>query len=213
MKLKILNLVLLIGIIVNIVLNLLVTRDFKQPNLMFFPEMVFSIPYDSFADNPNFSDGKTLQQPVAGTIARDHLPLHYAANDTDGVRAGLELINPYTSDDRDVKLRGAYLYKDFCLPCHGPTGRGDGIIATRGYPPPPDLALENSLKMKDGQMYHILTYGKGNMPDYRVQVDRDDRWKVILHVRELQKKAIVEAELAAVKDEVEQLEPAKETVE
>jgi len=213
MKLKWINFVLLAGIGVGIALNLLVSRDFKQPNLMFFPEMVFSIPYNSFAKNPNFADGKTLQQPPAGSIARDYMPLHYAANDTDGIRAGLELTNPYSNEDKDAKLRGAYIYKDFCLPCHGPTGAVHGLISKRGYPPPPDLSLENGLKMKDGQMFHVLTYGKGNMPDYRAQVASDDRWKVILHVRELQEKALAEAELALKQAEIDQSETEEETGE
>jgi mono/diheme cytochrome c family protein len=41
--------------------------------------------------------------------------------------------------------------------------------------------------MKDGQMFHVLTYGQGNMPSFAAQLSREDRWNVILHVRMLQK--------------------------
>ena len=37
-------------------------------------------------------------------------------------------------------------------------------------------------------MFHVLSYGQGNMAPYASQVDRDDRWKAILHVRALQEK-------------------------
>jgi hypothetical protein len=35
-------------------------------------------------------------------------------------------------------------------------------------------------------MFHIITYGKGNMPPHAAQISREDRWKVILHIRSLQ---------------------------
>jgi len=40
--------------------------------------------------------------------------------------------------------------------------------------------------MKDGQMFHVLTYGQGNMPSLAAQLSVDDRWSVILHMRMLQ---------------------------
>lgn len=43
--------------------------------------------------------------------------------------------------------------------------------------------------MKDGQLFHILTYGQGNMPSYATQLSREDRWRVIVHVRSLQQTA------------------------
>jgi hypothetical protein len=43
-----------------------------------------------------------------------------------------------------------------------------------------------SKDMKDGQLFHILTYGQGNMPSYAAQLSQDDRWRVIVHVRSLQ---------------------------
>ena len=43
--------------------------------------------------------------------------------------------------------------------------------------------------MKDGQLFHILTYGQNNMPSYASQLSRDDRWNAILYVRTLQRAA------------------------
>ena len=58
-----------------------------------------------------------------------------------------------------------------------------GPVAQRGYPPPPSLLAEHAQKMKDGQLFHILTYGQNNMPSYASQLSRDDRWNVVLYVR------------------------------
>jgi mono/diheme cytochrome c family protein len=40
--------------------------------------------------------------------------------------------------------------------------------------------------MKDGQLFHVLTYGQNNMPSYASQLSRDDRWNAILYVRTMQ---------------------------
>jgi len=42
--------------------------------------------------------------------------------------------------------------------------------------------------MKDGQMFHIITYGFKNMPAYASQINREDRWHSINYVRKLQEK-------------------------
>jgi len=40
--------------------------------------------------------------------------------------------------------------------------------------------------MREGQMYHVISLGQGNMASYASQVTRDDRWRAILHIRRLQ---------------------------
>ncbi len=45
---------------------------------------------------------------------------------------------------------------------------------------------DRAVQMKDGQMFHILTYGQANMPSFAAQLSEDDRWNAILHVRTLQ---------------------------
>lgn len=68
--------------------------DTSKPNYEILPGMLYSIPYDAFAGNPNFPDGKTLQPPVRGTIARGQLPLNFEATPEDALRAGDELQGP-----------------------------------------------------------------------------------------------------------------------
>ena len=46
--------------------------------------------------------------------------------------------------------------------------------------------LSTHMKMKDGQLFHVLTYGQNNMPFYASQLSREDRWNVILYVRTMQ---------------------------
>jgi mono/diheme cytochrome c family protein len=181
-----LNSVLLLLFAASLALHWVVRRDPTLPNREFIPEMAHTARYNAFSPNGNFRDGKTLQAPESGTIPRDYLPLHYRANHEDALRAGEELANPLSSADARAIERGTAVFANFCQPCHGASGRGDGPVALRGFPAPPSLLAERAVKMKDGQVFHILTYGQKNMPSYASQLSREDRWKVILFVRSLQ---------------------------
>ncbi|MFN8061315.1 MAG: c-type cytochrome [Vicinamibacterales bacterium] len=159
------------------------------PNVEFLPNMVRSLAAEAFAASDVLPGGQTLQTPPAGTIARGMAPLHYAATPEDAARAGAELSNPFHAEDPGALARGAAVFGNFCVVCHGPGGLGNGPITLRGFPPPVSLLADNALKIRDGQMFHILTFGQKNMPSYAAQITREDRWKAILYVRSLQQQA------------------------
>jgi len=184
-----LNFLLLLAFLGSLGLHLATNRDLTQRNFEFMPEMVRSPAYDTYAPNPNFEYGTTLQAFEPGTIPRGRLPLHYDSSDADAIRAGEELHDTFSATDPDALARGAFVYKNYCQACHGPGGKGDGPVPQRGIPPPASLLGENAIEMKDGRMFHVLTHGWRNMPAAATQLSRDDRWRVILHVRSLQKQA------------------------
>jgi len=195
-----LNRMLLVAIAVLVLFAWFLKRDVSLPNYVFMPEMVDSIPYDSFAVNPNYVDRKTMQIPVEGTVARGATLFDYEATEEDALRAASELSSPWNEGEIDAELllaakaRGQKVYSTFCLPCHGAVGNGDGPVAMRGFPPPPSLSAEKTLKMSDGQVFHVLTFGQKNMPGYAAQISTEDRWKAILHVRSLQEATVRKAE-------------------
>lgn len=179
-------------------------------NFELLPEMVDSVPYDAFAPNPAFADGKTLQAPPEGTISRGLLPLHLGPGPDEAVRAGRELANPLArpavlrpdagplppplaarEDEERIAFeralaKGEAAYATYCALCHGPQGAGDGPVAKRGFPAPPSLLAANARAMADGRIFHLITHGGENMPSYAVQIPREERWQAILYVRELQ---------------------------
>ncbi|MDP6610276.1 MAG: cytochrome c [Vicinamibacterales bacterium] len=169
--------------------NSSIGRDQTLPNFEFLPEMVRSVPAEAFSESAVFGDGVTMRPPVAGTIPRGWMPLHYEATEEDALRAGVELVNPFSPDDAAALARGARVYAAWCQVCHGGGGLGDGPVTRRGVPPPPSLLAEHALEMPDGQMFHVSTYGQNNMAAYAAQVSREDRWKAILHIRSLQEQA------------------------
>jgi mono/diheme cytochrome c family protein len=183
-----LNLFLAILLAAILVLCWSTGRDVTQPNYESIIEgqMKHSPAYESFAPNPNFADGLTLRIPPAGTIARGQMPLAYQPTPEDAVRAGLELRNPFSEKDEPRQKRGTAVFTNYCQVCHGPMGWGDGPITQGGFPPPPSLIADRALRMPEGQMFHVLTYGQGRMPSVATQLSRDDRWCAILHVRQMQ---------------------------
>lgn len=160
-----------------------ISSDRGEPNSEFIPEMVHSIAYDAFAPNPNASDGKTLQSPPIGTIAIGFMP-EYPDGELTRENAGTVLKNPFIMDNTDLS-RGADVYATFCQTCHGLNGDGDGPVTKRGVPPPPSLKTDKVRKMKDGDIYYLISHGIGNMPPYRSQVKRNDRWLVTHFIRTL----------------------------
>jgi mono/diheme cytochrome c family protein len=183
------NVVLLLAIIASLALSwTLRGRQITRPNYDFVPEaqMAYPVAYGSYSPNPNFADGLTLRTPPSGTIPRGHLPLHYEPTLQDAIRAGQELHSPFPENDAHHRERGAFVFTNFCQVCHGPLGEGNGPVTQGGFPPPASLLAERAVKMKDGQMFHVLTYGQGNMPSFNVPLSQEDRWSAIMHVRMLQ---------------------------
>ncbi len=191
------NVLLLFVLLASVGMVMASRRDPAVTNYEFLPEMAHSPRYKAFSPNPNLAGGMNLQPPVQGAIPRGYLPLHYQATPEDSLRAGAELKNPFSYDDGRALDRGMFVYVNFCQTCHGPLGLGDGTVTQRGFPAPLSLIAPHAVEMKDGQMFHIVTYGQKNMASYAAQVSRDDRWKVILYVRSLQKQAVEAAKQAA----------------
>ena len=179
-----LNLFLLTVLVASIGANFGISDNPGRRNFEAMPEMVRTIAYKSFSANPNFGDGKTLQEPPEGTIARGAHPLHYGSAPDEAMRAGRELMAPPGSPA--AIDRGARLYQIYCQPCHGGAGKGDGAVAMRGFPAPPSLLADHAMQLADGQMFHIVTYGQKNMPAYAAQIPTEDRWRAIAYVRSLQ---------------------------
>lgn len=181
------NLTLLVVLGAVIGLAFALTPDRRIPNREFLPDMAHQPRFAATEPNPYFPDGKTLREPVAGTVSRGAIPLGYGATPEEAARAGEELSNPIRDADHPVAIkRGEVVFARYCVPCHGATGTGDGPVALRGFPPPASLLGDQALGMPDGRIFHILTFGQGNMPSYAAQIPSEDRWRVILFVRSLQ---------------------------
>jgi len=167
----------------------------REPNYEWLPwlnQMMFSRAAESQAKSPLrpdgkpvFANGRVMQNPPMGTIPRGFTPLHFTADDAG--RAEAAQMKSSLDPTPENLARGQAVFATFCTPCHGQMGAGDGPVSKRGMP---GFALDDPNgppgKMTDGEIFHIVTYGRGVMPSYASQIPAVDRWKVIQHVRFLQ---------------------------
>lgn len=82
--------------------------------------------------------------------------------------------------------RGRQRFTIDCVPCHGADGRGDGIIAERGFPAPPSYLEPRLLAAPSAHFYDVMTNGYGVMYSYADRVSRQDRWAIAAYIRALQ---------------------------
>ena len=163
-------------------------RDRNNPGWDYFPDMFYSIAYETYTENPNFSDSMTMRIPAEGTVPRDYIPFDYTIDPESRIKAGRDLVNPFTPTQENLE-RGKAVFTTFCIGCHGADGKGDGHLYTSGLYPlrPRDLVDEDAIKLRDGEIYHSITLGFGSMGAHGSQIRPDDRWKIILYIRKLQK--------------------------
>ena len=181
--LKGLTIGLAVALVVSIGLNIAVRRGaITSTPLEYFPDMARTVRYNAFESNPNFADGMTLRVPPPGTIQRGLLPTASLPDvDAEGTP-----VNPFSPADTAAIERGTVVYNTYCVPCHGAKGEGDGLVVQHGFPEPPSLTRARTKAMSDAALFSIITNGSGSMPYYSAQITREDRWKAILHVRQLQ---------------------------
>ncbi|MFH0757167.1 MAG: cytochrome c [Bacteroidota bacterium] len=151
----------------------------------YMPDMYYSNAYESYTANPNFPDSLTMRTPVEGTVPRDMVPFAWVKSDEDRIAAGEALVSPLDASEENL-ARGREVYNIFCLNCHGTAGDGQGYLyASKRYPYPPGNLVSNKVKVrKDGEIYHSITVGYGIMGAHGSMIRPEDRWKIILHIRE-----------------------------
>jgi mono/diheme cytochrome c family protein len=152
------------------------------PMRLILPGMAMPVPFEAYGTHPHL--GSVLQAPPEGTVPMGTMPYPYARDDK--VRPGLELHNPLASSGTAELPRAKRIYETYCMVCHGPAGEGDGPIIGR-FPNPPSFLAQPARALPDGQIFHIITQGRGLMASYAAQVRPEDRWRLVLYIRWLQR--------------------------
>jgi hypothetical protein len=133
------------------------------------------------------------QQPSVGTYQEPALPAVEGTMPVEGwveytIAEADTLLESPIAPTADNLLRGVGLYQDFCMPCHGETGQGDGPVVGPGrLPATPimNLTSERAIDLSDGYIWGIIGQGRGLMPAY-ARILPEDRWHIVLQVRDLQ---------------------------
>ncbi len=144
------------------------------------------------------------QSSVAGTINDRGLPPDATTRDR-----SRKLKNPLPATSQAIR-EGKTLFMNYCKPCHGETGEGEGVMGSvpmlkskapegeaeslaiylsnfTGFKPQIDMKfVQNST---DGDIYYTITNGgESIMPSFEDALYPKDRWKIVHYIkRELSK--------------------------
>lgn len=173
-----------------------VTSD--KPRIHPIQDMDFQPRYQSQAAGPFFEDQRAMRPNVAGAIAVGQLD---ADDRLHRGQAGGKWVTAFPIPvTREAMEQGRQRFNIYCAPCHGLAGEGDGTIARRaaeriaGEQPgfatwvaPRSLHTPSVVEQPVGQIFHTITNGLNTMPAYAAQVPVEDRWKIVLYERALQR--------------------------
>jgi cytochrome c553 len=114
-------------------------------------------------------------------------------------RDGRRAVNP-VSFSPEVWAESRAHFADHCASCHGNDGSGQTEIGQRFYPRVPDMRLEETQELADGELYWIIENGVRltGMPSWGPGGGADlDSWKLVHFIRRL--KDLTPAQLAEMK--------------
>lgn len=158
-----------------------------KPPLEIIPDMDRQAKLRPQAPNYFFSDGKSSQLKVEGTVARDS---HYEDNpvNTGRITGTTNFVQtipvPVT---QQLMVRGQQRYNINCSPCHGKVGDGKGITTKYNMVAVANFHDARLITMADGEIFNTITHGKNLMGSYGANVEIEDRWAIIAYIRALQR--------------------------
>lgn len=171
-------------------------NDKRRPGAIYMPDMAYSRTFETysqldslkFTTDVNGKGGRQIyfnEMPAAGTIKRGELFPYTLLNDSNGYKMSAEVPNPIDFMTGAELSEAGRLYNINCGICHGEKGTANGPLSAK-IGAIANLTLDLYKTMKDGTMFHSITYGKNNMGSYASQLSRQQRWMVIKYVRTLQ---------------------------
>jgi mono/diheme cytochrome c family protein len=156
----------------------------SQPPIHLNPSMDNQPKVRPQAASQFFRNGAAMREPVPGTVAIGGLKedtAFFTGTQPDGQFVATIPVPV----DEALLARGAERYRIYCQPCHDARGDGKGILFQRGNVPTASLHQEKVLNYADGELFDIITNGRGLMAGYRWPIPPEDRWAIIAYVRDL----------------------------
>ena len=123
------------------------------------------------------------QEPPINTFPKDSIPVGGPWTKVVDRDAAEGLKNPVPATPESVKM-GRALFMTYCMPCHGESGKGDGLVGKVFEAQPADLTsdyVKNDLS--DGWIWGTMTFGSYIMPRYGYDLSPTERWHVVNFIR------------------------------
>ena len=171
-----------------------------RPPLEVFPDMDRQDKYKPQSHSAFFGDGRTDRPTPSGVVPFGRTALaaegKFLAGD-DHLYRGASADGSFAAGfPSEVEVNAAFLdlgkvkYNIYCTVCHGATGDGNGITKQYGMGATPTFHDARLRGVPEGEIYHVITAGKGNMLAYADKIEPADRWAVVAYVRALQRAQI-----------------------
>jgi mono/diheme cytochrome c family protein len=171
-------------------------HHFTQPPFEIFPDMNYQDKVKDQQPSAFFADGNSARLPIPGTVALEMpakndywasgkwddshwgngIPVHDAK---DGGRA-------LAIDDADM-ARGRERFNINCAVCHGAAGDGQGVVTKFGLTGVANFHDQRLVQLSDGDIFNTISNGKGQMLGYGYNITIDDRWRIVMYLRALQR--------------------------
>ena len=136
---------------------------------------------DNMTQTPRVMPGERIFAMPSGSIPRSGGELTYPKEEREAAAARK---NPVAATPESVKA-GGELYMVYCTPCHGTSGKGDGLVSAK-FVPPADLTNADLQKGRsDGYWQSYLSVGGAVMPSYGEALTAEERWHVVNYLRTL----------------------------
>ena len=196
MKLRYFFLSLLLGVIAIVAIAGWRGEHFSRPPFEVLPDMIYQEKVKDQVPSNFFADGNSARAPIPGTVATE-MPSakdYWATGKWDETHWG-DGIPTHDVKNGELPLqvdianmtRGRERFNISCAVCHGAAGDGKGITSKYGLNGAANYHSEMFRKMSDGEIFNTISKGKGMMLGYDYNIAIDDRWRIVMYVRALQR--------------------------
>jgi mono/diheme cytochrome c family protein len=176
----------------------------EDPHWSIFPDMNTQPKQKSDSADDIFADDRANRGEIPGTVARGFLkeddPSYWYGcdGDCDPDRVGdtkpkwITGLPSQIQGDRADLERGQERFQIYCVPCHGYDGEGKGTVPTLLSQAgqiwqPANLTDPRIVALPNGQLFNTISNGRNTMRGYASQIPVEDRWKIVLYVRALER--------------------------
>lgn len=185
-------------------------HKFSGTPIEVFPDMDRQARINAQSRSDFFADGVGTRAAVAGTLPMGYSIPVAAVADGAAIIDGFSMPDSYFNsgrigeyygdgmpeeivDHKALLARGQQRFGIYCALCHGDSGDGEGVIANFGnmrpianLHQPQFVDPTNPQYRPDGEIFEIITIGRGRMGAHGGAVPAADRWAIIAYLRALQ---------------------------
>lgn len=92
--------------------------------------------------------------------------------------------NPFALTEQQL-TSGMKLFKQYCIACHGATGKGNGSAAAALNPKPADFSKPEIVNQSSGEFFYKIANGRGAMPAWKNTLSKQQLWSLVVYVQSL----------------------------